>query len=146
MRWMAFLVLSAALLVVAPAYGVDKAEPKVLVTGSPIHGTNGVMFDAKDRLYIASSVGREIVVMDPETGKILDRLGPKVGVESPDDLAFGPDGSLYWTAILTGEVGRLSPDGVKTSQSVALGVNPITFSGDGRLLKKPLSIMVSVPS
>ena len=133
MRWMAFLVLSAALLLVAPAYGVDKAEPKVLVTGSPIHGTNGVMFDAKDRLYIASSVGREIVVMDPETGKILDRLGPKVGVESPDDLAFGPDGSLYWTAILTGEVGRLSPDGVKASQSVALGVNPITFSDDGRL-------------
>jgi sugar lactone lactonase YvrE len=132
MRWMAFIVLSAALLV-APAYGVDKGEPKVLVTGSPIHGSNGVMFDAKDRLYIASSAGREIVVMDPETGKILDRLGPDRGVESPDDLTFGPDGSLYWTAILTGQVGRLSPDGVKTSQSVALGVNPITFSDDGRL-------------
>jgi LPXTG-motif cell wall-anchored protein len=132
MRWMAFLVLSAALLV-APTYGVDRSEPRVLVTGSPIHGANGLMFDAEDRLYIASDVGREIVVMDPETGKILDRLGPKVGVESPDDLAFGPDGSLYWTATLTGEVGRLSPDGVKTSQSVALGVNGITFSDDGRL-------------
>jgi hypothetical protein len=60
------------------------------------------MFDAEDRLYIASSVGREIVVMDPETGEILDRLGPDRGVESPDDLTFGPDGSLYWTAILTG--------------------------------------------
>jgi sugar lactone lactonase YvrE len=71
--------------------------------------------------------------MDPETGEILDRLGPEVGVESPDDLTFGPDGSLYWTALLTGEVGRLSPDGVKTGQSVALGVNPITFSDDGRL-------------
>jgi len=71
--------------------------------------------------------------MDPESGEILDRLGPDVGVESPDDLTFGPDGSLYWTATLTGEVGRLSPDGTKTGQSVALGVNPITFSDDGRL-------------
>jgi sugar lactone lactonase YvrE len=106
---------------------------KVLVAGSPIHGANGLMFDAKGRLYIASVVGREIVVMDPETGEILDRLGPDRGVESPDDLTFGPDGSLYWTALLTGEVGRLSPDGVKTSQKVALGVNPITFSDDGRL-------------
>ncbi len=133
MRWIAFLVLAAALLLVTAAYGDDEGEPKVLVTGAPIHGANGVMFDAEDRLHIASDVGREIVVMDPETGEILDRLGPDRGVESPDDLTFGPDGSLYWTALLTGEVGRLSPDGVKTSQSVALGVNPITFSDDGRL-------------
>jgi len=133
MRWMAFLVLSATLLLVTAAYGDDEGEPKVLVTGSPIHGANGVMFDASGRLYIASAVGREIIVMDPETGEILDRLGPDRGVESPDDLAFGPDGSLYWTSLLTGEVGRLSPDGVKTGQSVALGLDPITFSDDGRL-------------
>lgn len=132
MRWIAFLVLPAALLLAA-AHGHAEGQPKVLVTGSPIHGANGVMFDAEDRLHIASVSGREIVVMDRETGEILDRLGPEVGVESPDDLTFGPDGSLYWTAILTGDVGRLSPDGTKTGQSVALGVNPITFSDDGRL-------------
>ena len=132
MRWIALLVLAGALLMGATK-GVEGAEPKVLVRGLPIHGANGVMFDAEDRLHIASVVGREIVVMDPESGEILDRLGPDVGVESPDDLTFGPDGSLYWTAIHTGEVGRLSPDGTKTGQSVALGVNPITFSDDGRL-------------
>ncbi|MFC1714280.1 ester cyclase [Candidatus Poribacteria bacterium] len=107
--------------------------PQILVQGVPIHGTNGIMFDSNDQLYIASVNGREIVVMDPETGEILDRLGPDMGVEGPDDLTFGPDGSLYWTAIMTGEVGRLSPDGVKTSQIVVPGVNPITFSDDGRL-------------
>ena len=113
---------------------IEKPEAiTVLVQGSPIDGAAGIIFDSDDRLHIASIVGREIVVMDPETGEILDRLGPDVGVEGPDDLIFGRDGSLYWTSILTGEVGRLSPDGVCTSQFVAPGVNPITFSDDGRL-------------
>jgi len=132
MRWIVYLLLPA-FLVLATANADAQGGPKVLVTGSPIHGANGVTFDASDGLYIASAAGREIIAMDPETGEILDRLGPEVGVESPDDLTFGPDGSLYWTALLAGEVGRLSPDGVTTSQPVALGVNPITFSDDGRL-------------
>jgi sugar lactone lactonase YvrE len=132
MRWVASLFFLAALLL-ATAHADAEGEPKVLVRGAPIHGANGLMFDASDRLHIASDVGREIIVMDPETGQILDRLGPDRGVESPDDLAFGPDGSLYWTALLAGEVGRLSPDGVTISQPVGLGVNPITFSDDGRL-------------
>jgi sugar lactone lactonase YvrE len=106
---------------------------QILAQGSPIHGANGLMFDGNDRLYIASVGGREILVMDPNTGQILDRLGLDEGVESPDDLTFGPDGSLYWTALFSGEVGRISPDGVKTGQFVALGVNPITFSDDGRM-------------
>jgi sugar lactone lactonase YvrE len=132
MRWIVFLLLPAVLLLATP-YADAEGGPKVLVTGSPIHGANGVMFDASDRLHIASVAGREIIVMDPQSGEILDRLGPDMGIETPDDLTFGPDGSLYWTAILTGEVGRLSPDGTNTGQTVAPGVNPITFSDDGRL-------------
>ncbi len=61
---------------------------KVLVQGAPIHGTNGIMFDGNDQLYIASVVGREIVVMDSKSGRILERIGTDKGVESPDDLAF----------------------------------------------------------
>ena len=128
----------------APAVAVEINKDlvqnwKVLVKGSPIHGANGLAFDSHDRLHIASVIGREIVVMDPRTGKILNRLGPAVGVETPDDLTFGPLGSVYqddvfWTAIFTGEVGRLSPDGDKiTAGLVFPGVNPITFSDDNRL-------------
>ena len=64
---------------------------KVLVQGSPIHGSNGIMFDDNDLLYIASGAGREILVMDPKSGRILDKMGPDEGVEGPDDLIFGPE-------------------------------------------------------
>lgn len=110
-----------------------EAEGKYMVQGAPIHGANGIYFDSDNMLHIASISGREIVVMNPETGEIIERLGVEKGVEGPDDLIIGPDGSIYWTALMTGEVGRLSPDGVKTGQFVAPGVNPITFSDDGRL-------------
>jgi len=105
--------------------------PKVLSQGSQLHSAFGIYFDGSDRLYIACGFGPEIAVMDPETGEILDRI--TTDVQGPDDLTIGPDGSLYWTDILTGEVGRLTPDGVVTKQFVAPGVNPITLSGDGRL-------------
>jgi sugar lactone lactonase YvrE len=107
------------------------AEPEVLVQGSQLPSANGIFFDSYDQLYIACGLGPEIVGMDIETGEIVDRITTEV--HSPDDLTFGPDGSLYWTDILTGEVGRYAPDGIITKQFVALGVNPITFSDDGRL-------------
>jgi sugar lactone lactonase YvrE len=113
----------------------NKPEDKlsILVKGAPFHGANGIIFDNSDQFYVASVFSRMIVIVDPESGHILNTLGVNDGVEGPDDLAFGPDGSLYWTSIITGEVGRRSPDGVTTTQLVAGGVNPITFSENGRL-------------
>ncbi|MFW9984533.1 MAG: hypothetical protein ACFFCB_07380, partial [Candidatus Odinarchaeota archaeon] len=111
-----------------PGYSLNGIG-KVLVRGAPISGANGIMFDNNDQLHIASISGGEIVVMDPKSGNILERI-PASG---PDDLAFGPDGSLYYTSIMDGFVFRIKPDGTTTSQYVAPGVNPITFSADGRL-------------
>lgn len=96
-------------------------------------GANGITFDANDLLYIASLRGNEIVVANASTGIILKRLGLEQGVETPDDLIFGPDGSLYWTSLETGKVCRLSPQGLRTEQMLSPGVNPIAFSDDGRL-------------
>ncbi len=94
----------------------------------PMESTSDLM-----AMYIASVVGEEIVVMNRSDGTIIKRFGKDTGVKGPDDLVFGPDGSLYWTDIIFGEVGRMTPDGGVTKQFVALGVNPITFSPDGRL-------------
>src|SRR5262249_57925021 len=127
------------LLAPTPAQAADpRATPphkaRILVHGSATHGANGMFFDRRNGLYIASFNGREILGMNPRTGKILDRLSPpEMDVGDPDDLTFGPDGSLYWTSLLTGEVHRLSPAGEKSTLAIGSGVNPITFSDDGRL-------------
>ncbi|MBT8271895.1 MAG: hypothetical protein HKO90_07915 [Flavobacteriaceae bacterium] len=107
---------------------------KEFVKGAAIQGANGIDVGADGNLYIASVNGQEIVVMDKHNGKIINRFGPANGVLGPDDLVFGPDGTLYWTDILTGFVGRMTQDGqILAYQFVAPGVNPITFSDDGRL-------------
>src|SRR6266540_1650605 len=128
-----FVLLSTISALPASAAASEPNEP-VLARGAALHGANGVMFDRHDRLHIASVAGREIVVMDPQTGAILDRLGPAQGVEGPDDLTFGPDGALYWTSFFTGVVGRRAPDGtVGTVAQLPPGVGAITFSDDGQV-------------
>lgn len=105
-----------------------------LVQGGPVAGTNGMAFDSAGRLYVAGAYPSRITVLNSDSGEILDVLTPEHGVTTPDDVAVGPDGSVYWTALLTGEVGRLTPQ--RTYQRVAflgVGVNPIVFSPTGRL-------------
>jgi len=116
----------------SPTAEVEEAKTS-LIQGSFFNGANGLYFDPNDRLHVASVVSRLIGVVDTDTGKIVDTLSQSAGIEGPDDLIFGPDGSLYHTSILTGEVGRRAPDGSTSKQLVAPGVNPITFSDDGRL-------------
>jgi sugar lactone lactonase YvrE len=130
------MIAFGVMIIVCLSISACKKKPavKVIARGAPIKGANGLYFDKHDRLHIGSVFGREIVVMDPDSGKILDRIGPDRGVDTPDDVTFGPDGSLCWTAIMTGEVGRLTPDGKKVAVAQQLvGANPIAFSQDGRL-------------
>ena len=112
----------------------ESYELEVLVQGAALNGANGLDVGPEDFLYVASVNGQEIVVFNKFSGDIIKRFGPESGVLGPDDLVFGPDGTLYWTDILTGYVGRMTPDGqILGYQFVAPGVNPITFSPDGRL-------------
>jgi sugar lactone lactonase YvrE len=136
MKRLLFTILVLVSAIGAPPTAAAAAEPgaPVLARGAALHGANGMLFDRHDRLHIASVAGREIVVMDPHSGAILDRLGPDRGVEGPDDLSFGPDGALYWTSFFTGAVSRRAPDGTtSTIAQLEPGVGAITFSDDGRL-------------
>ncbi len=119
--------------VVASATAAPGFELIELVRGAAIHGANGTYVGPDGHLYVASLFGGELVAIDVDRGEIVRRYGPEDGVLGPDDVTFGPDGSMYWTDLIPGEVGRRAPDGTVTKQFVAPGVNPITFSPDGRL-------------
>ncbi len=106
------------------------------LVGNPAetNSLNGVSTSPVDgNVYVASVAGNEITVHDPETGEILDRIGPERGVNGPDDVYVTDDGTVYWTDLLQGNVGMLTPDGEFKTQLVGPGVNPITMSDDGRL-------------
>lgn len=103
------------------------------VSQAPPAGTNGLAF-AGDRLWVADLQGGELLAVDPDTGRILERHGAADGVVSPDDVAVGPDGAIYWTGFGTGVVGRLGRDGrSKVVATLRPGANPIAFTRDGRL-------------
>jgi len=138
----AALALACATLGSAAPRTADAKDPpgtmtsRVLIKGAPIHGANGLAVDQQGRLLVASVWGREIVALDPATGKILERIGPVVdGVEvgGPDDVAVAPDGSICWTDLGAGYVKCLRTDGSVDSQFVDVGVNPIAFNAEGRL-------------
>ncbi|MEM7587032.1 MAG: SMP-30/gluconolactonase/LRE family protein [Acidobacteriota bacterium] len=126
------IALAASSLFAAPPLLADNV--RILTRGAPIQGSNGIAVGPDGKLYVTSVSGREIVVMNRFSGRIIDRLGVDDGVETPDDCVFGPDGSLYWTAIFAGEVGRRAPDGtVSIVAQLPPGPNPIAFNDDGRL-------------
>jgi len=106
----------------------------LLASGAKIAGANGIRFAPNGALYVASVIGSQLIVLDPDTGEVIKRLTRADGVEGPDDVAFAPDGSVYWTSILTGQVAGLRPDGRHvTAARLTAGVNPLAFSDTGRL-------------
>jgi len=113
-----------------PALAAGPAD--VFVPGAPLPGTFGLRFGPDGMLYVAS-FGPGIVALHPETGQMVGLLGPEQGVVGPEDVGFGTDGSLYWSEMFTGNVGRRAPDGTVTHQMLAPGVNPFALSADGRL-------------
>jgi sugar lactone lactonase YvrE len=131
-------LILAAFLLAAP--GCDDRSPpspaelevSVLAEGGGISGANGLHISPDGRLYVASVIGSELVVLDPDSGTVLERL--RDGVDGPDDVAFNAAGDFYWTSILTGEVAGIRAGGERvTAARLGPGVNPITFSDDGRL-------------
>lgn len=109
-------------------------ELEIIATGANISGSNGIHFGPDGLLYIASVVGSDITVIDPDSGEEIKRYTAADGVFGPDDVAFASDGSFYWTSILTGEVAGFTPGGERiVAAQLAPGSNPITFSNDDRL-------------
>jgi sugar lactone lactonase YvrE len=139
---LAGLVASAVTVAMAPARGVEQHASsstgtpqyavEAFIPGSAMHGVHGLAFDSKGELYGASLTGYSIYRIDRETGAVTTEVGPHLG--SSDDLAFGPDGMLAWTAGAYSAIHARMPDGeIRTLADELPGVNSINFSPDGRL-------------
>ena len=87
------------------------------------------------KLWIADFYGGQVLAVDPDSGAILVRYKGDDGVSDEiDDIAIGPDGSVYWTGFNDGAVGRMTPSNVVSIVAgLAPGINGIAFSPDGRL-------------
>lgn len=110
------------------------SPPLLFKSGAEISGVNGIHFGPDGMLYAASVIGSTISVVDTQAKKIVSEYGPEHGVFGPDDVAFNAEGDFYWTSILTGQVAGFLNDGtLVTAAELGPGVNPITFSDDGRL-------------
>ncbi|MGH1345809.1 MAG: hypothetical protein ACRBN8_29870 [Nannocystales bacterium] len=136
----ALALLHTLLLLACDEEPDDPLEPappsvSVLAEGAALVGsTNGIAFDASNRLFVANGGGQSISVLDPETGEIIEVLGPEHGVGFPDDLAFAPDGTLLWTDALTGEVRGWTTSGEMVVAATDIpSINPIAISDDGRV-------------
>ncbi len=112
----------------------DRAGYRVetLVPGGPLHGINGITFGPDGWLYAGSVSGQTIYRVDVASG-VVEVVVPAPAGEA-DDIAFAPDGTLVWTALLDGEIRALRGDG--SLDVIASGkalINPIDFTDDGRL-------------
>ena len=101
----------------------QKASPTTVETvlRSPIvHGSNGLAMNNEDHLVIASIESKAVFVMDTDTGKILKTYRDPL-ITGPDDISIAKDGSIYYTDIFSGNIGKISPATGKVSLVVNLG-------------------------
>jgi sugar lactone lactonase YvrE len=101
-------------------------------SGIAPHGINGLNFGPDGALYVASLIGPGIYRIDLARGTLAEVVGAPLG--EADDVAVAPDGTLAWTALISGEVRLRRPDGrVETLASGLPFVNPVHFTAQGRL-------------
>ncbi|KRR08273.1 hypothetical protein CQ12_37275 [Bradyrhizobium jicamae] len=128
------LAATVAAIVLGNAAGASAQTYEVtrLVPGSAFHGVHGLGIDKSGRLFAGSVAGAALYEVDRNNGTA------KIAVPSPegmsDDIAFAPDGTMAWTAFLTGDLYSRKGDGpVKKLASSLPGINSLAFRKDGRL-------------
>lgn len=110
--------------------GVYRVE--TLVAGGPLRAPNGITFGPDGRLYVGSVAAQSIYRVDVATGAV-DVVVPAPAGEA-DNMAFAPDGTMVWTALLAGEIRAQRKNGsVYTVAADKALINPVYFTSDGRL-------------
>jgi len=99
---------------------------------------NGIRFDRRGVMYVADYVNHNVLRVDPKTRKITV-FAHHDDFNQPNDLAIGPDGTLYASDPIwkegTGQLWRIDPTGKITLVAPGMGTtNGIEVSPDGKTL------------
>lgn len=124
-------------------YEIDpKANKVIRIIDRGIRFTNGIAFDAHDRLYANASFTGEVyrydVIGNPAPKRELfgNVLQPddQTGFKGPDGMKFGVDGRLYCTVYAQQNVTVLNADGSVAERLKLDGACPtnLCFSRDGK--------------
>ena len=135
-RWLSLtaLLLGAAACSTTPPPPpeAEYGEPVVVEGPLPYLGVHGLGIDPQGRLLAGSVVGQSLSLVDRESGAVSPFVGPPAGMA--DDVAFGPDGEVAWTAYLVGELRIRNAAGeIRTVASGLPGLNSLAYTEDGRL-------------
>lgn len=126
--------LAAGLLLMAgPALATPPKSyrQETVVAGSCFQGVHGLAVDGKGNLLASNLLGQSVHAVNLSTGAVSTLVGPPLG--GADDVALGPDGSIYWTGYFSGQLMRRTPDGKTRVIARNLpGLNSLAFRGDGR--------------
>lgn len=109
-----------------------KGKPKIIAAG------NGIVFDSKERMYVADYVGHNVLRIDMKT-KAIETFAHDDRFNQPNDLAIGPDDVIWCSdpnwGKNTGQIFRVGTDGQVTLVAQGLGTtNGIEVSPDGKTL------------
>jgi sugar lactone lactonase YvrE len=122
---------------------IQESDVQTFATG--VTGSNGLIFDAQDRLYVSGGATGNIYVVATSgmtstfaSGFRSEREAQQIGTNG---LGFGPDGRLYSSNTGTGAIDRLSVNADGTAGPVErfvtdpllLGADGIAFAANGDL-------------
>ena len=104
--------------------------PEPLDDQTPPSAINGITVQG-DTIWVASIESDEVVQVDRRSGQILARHDTKGA--GPDDVAVGPDGSVYVTGFTNGDLGRIRDGRYEVVTTIVPGINPLEVTDDGTL-------------
>jgi sugar lactone lactonase YvrE len=101
--------------------------------GDATANLNGITVDSNGDLVIAYGGYNLVRTVHPTTGARVRDVTR--GVRVPDDVEVDANGTLWWTSLLSGEIGRSTGEGpAVVLADLGSGANAIALSPDGRLI------------
>ncbi|MDQ1505135.1 MAG: hypothetical protein QOD57_2862, partial [Actinomycetota bacterium] len=138
---------SAAVPSLGPPVDAPGYHARYLVEPNPLQQTDGMALDGHGGVWVTQALSNRVVHLDLAT-RAVTRIADEHDAEPlrvPDDIALGPDGNLYVTAMLDRAVVRMAKDGTErkvVGSNLGDGgslTNGIAFDRQGRLFATDLS-------